>query len=69
MIKEEELKEIKGGAVSVGTIINAVVKAISLALELGRGLGSAIRRKKMEENVHIKRQYASFFFCKMFVKK
>ena len=46
MIKEEELKEIKGGAVSVGTIINAVVKAISLALELGRGLGSVIRRKK-----------------------
>ena len=46
MIREEELKEIQGGAVSVGTIINAVVKAISLFNELGRELGSAIRRRK-----------------------
>lgn len=46
MLKEEELIKIKGGAVSVGTIINAVVKAISLLNELGQQLGSAIRRKR-----------------------
>lgn len=46
MIKEAELITIKGGAVSVGTIINSIVKAFNLALELGKSLGSSIRRKK-----------------------
>lgn len=45
-MKENELILIKGGAVSVGTLINSVVKIAVFALELGRSLGSAIRRKK-----------------------
>ena len=40
-----ELKKIKGGAIS-GTIINAIVRSVTLALELGRSLGSALRRLK-----------------------
>lgn len=41
----EELVMIKAGSVS-GTIINAMVRSVKLALELGRSLGSAIRRAK-----------------------
>ena len=32
--------------ISSGTIINALVRSVTLALELGRSLGSAIRRAK-----------------------
>ena len=41
----EELIQIKGGAIS-GTIINGIIKAFSIALELGRSLGTALRRYK-----------------------
>lgn len=41
----EELIIIKAGSVS-GTIINAIVRSVTLALEIGRSLGSAIRRAK-----------------------
>lgn len=43
-MENSELKEIYGGAVSA-TLINSVVKLLSFALDLGRTLGSSIRRK------------------------
>ncbi len=42
LTKEEELS-IYGGSVS-STMVNAIVKGISLLIELGRSLGSTIRR-------------------------
>ncbi len=41
-----ELIEIRGGAGLSGTVISAIVRAFSLALELGRSLGTALRRSK-----------------------
>lgn len=41
----ERLETINGGAVN-GTLINAFVRGINSLLELGRSLGSAIRRAK-----------------------
>ena len=40
--KEEQLKTY-GGSVS-STMVNAIVKGISLLIDLGRSLGSTIRR-------------------------
>ena len=42
-IKEEELKNIYGGAISA-SFITAIVKGLSLLLELGRSVGTAVRR-------------------------
>ncbi|MBR3229548.1 MAG: hypothetical protein IKF91_01825 [Bacilli bacterium] len=42
LTKKEELN-IYGGSVS-STMVNAIVKGISLLIELGRSLGSTIRR-------------------------
>lgn len=42
LTKEEQLN-IYGGSVS-STMVNAIVKGISLLIELGRSLGSTIRR-------------------------
>ena len=42
MIETRELIEIKGGASS--TLLNTVVKVITAALELGRTVGTIIRR-------------------------
>lgn len=42
-LKKEELDIIIGGAFS-GTLINAFVRGINALLDLGRSLGSAIRR-------------------------
>lgn len=38
-----ELKKVYGGAISA-TLINSVVKLFTFALEVGRALGSSIRR-------------------------
>ncbi len=43
IIRDKELKQINGGSISA-TLINAIVKGISLILELGKSLGSSIRR-------------------------
>ncbi|MDD3341102.1 MAG: hypothetical protein PHN72_02750 [Bacilli bacterium] len=43
VLNKEELLEIKGGAIT-GTYINAVVKGIEALLEVGRSLGTAVRR-------------------------
>lgn len=42
-LKNEQLNTIKGGAIS-GSLINAFVRGIEAILDLGRSLGSAIRR-------------------------
>lgn len=42
-IKKEELTQINGGGFSA-SLINAIARAGSLILELGRSVGSAIRR-------------------------
>lgn len=42
-LNNEELYDIKGGAIS-GTLINAFVRGINAILDLGRSLGNAIRR-------------------------
>lgn len=42
-LKKEELLSIYGGSVS-STMISAIVKGISLLIDLGKSLGSTIRR-------------------------
>ena len=43
-MNKEELMNIYGGAKLTSSIINAAVKALSFALEVGRTIGSSIRR-------------------------
>lgn len=43
ILKNEELKEISGGAIT-GTFINAIIKGVNSFLDLGRSIGTAIRR-------------------------
>ena len=45
-MNREELLLIIGGSSISGTVLNAVVRAINAALEVGRSLGTAIRRIK-----------------------
>ena len=42
-LKDCELKTISGGALT-STLINAIVKGFNLIIELGKSLGSTIRR-------------------------
>ncbi len=42
-LKTNELQDIKGGAVS-STMINAVMRAVSVMFSIGQAVGSAIRR-------------------------
>ncbi len=42
-LTKEELKEINGGGIS-GAIITSIIKGIGLIYEIGRGIGSSIRR-------------------------
>lgn len=42
-LEEKDLYEIKGGGVSA-TLLNSVARIISTVLELGRTVGSSIRR-------------------------
>lgn len=43
MVKDSELQKIYGGSITA-TFINAIVKGLSLLIELGKSLGSSIRR-------------------------
>ncbi len=43
-LKNEEMRKVSGGAVSISSIINAFSKLINTVYELGRSTGSAIRR-------------------------
>lgn len=45
----EKMNGIMGGVSITGTFINALVRGIDVLLDLGRSLGSALRRSK--ENV------------------
>lgn len=42
-LSKEELKQIYGGAISA-TLFNAFIRGINTFLEVGRSLGSAVRR-------------------------
>lgn len=45
VLKKEELLNVSGGAsISYSSMINAISKGINTFLELGRSVGSAIRR-------------------------
>ena len=48
-MEKEELLNIIGGGVISSTIINSIVKGINAILELGRSLGSAVRRIQFED--------------------
>lgn len=41
---DEELCEITGGATLTSSIINAIVAGAKIVLEIGRSLGSALRK-------------------------
>lgn len=43
-LKKDELIQIYGGANISGTLINSIVRGIEAILDLGRSLGSSIRR-------------------------
>lgn len=45
-LKNEELKQIQGGANITGTLITSLARGLEVILELGRSLGSAFRRSK-----------------------
>lgn len=42
-LSKEELKQIHGGDIS-GSLVSSMVRGITILLELGRSLGSSIRR-------------------------
>ncbi len=44
MIKNEELKNIVGGFDITGTLINSFARGIETIMDVGRSLGTAIRR-------------------------
>lgn len=48
-MKKEELVLIVGGSSITGTVLNAVIRAVNAALEVGRSLGTAIRRIKTRQ--------------------
>lgn len=44
-LTRKELLEVNGGAFTInGTYLNSIIRGINAILELGRSLGSAIRR-------------------------
>ncbi len=43
-LRKEELLDVVGGATISATLINAVTRAITVIIDLGKSLGSAIRR-------------------------
>jgi bacteriocin-like protein len=44
VINDNELKQISGGFDLTGTMVSAIIRGISSMLDLGRSLGTAIRR-------------------------
>ncbi len=49
ILTKEELLKIKGGEVSA-SLVNAIARGISVFLDLGRTIGSAIRRATTGKN-------------------
>lgn len=48
-LSKDELKNIDGGATISGTLINAFTNGMKTILDLGRSLGSAVRRVKEDK--------------------
>lgn len=48
-IKQKQLNEIVGGVNITGAMINSLVRGINSLLDLGRSLGSAIRRAQSKQ--------------------
>jgi hypothetical protein len=46
MLEKEELLKVVGGISITGTLINSLCRGINSILEVGRSLGSALRRIK-----------------------
>lgn len=46
VLNEKELINISGGLIS-GTLINSILKGINIIVDLGRSLGTAIRRLQL----------------------
>ena len=44
MIEKKELMQIVGGISITGTLLNSIYKSINTIMDVGRSLGSAIRR-------------------------
>ena len=44
ILEKETLIKVEGGGILSGTVLNALIKGISTVLDLGRSLGTAIRR-------------------------
>lgn len=53
-MRREELVLIIGGSSISGTVLNAVIRAVNAALEVGRSLGTAIRRIRTRQVCPIK---------------
>ncbi len=53
-MRKEELLLIVGGSSISGTVLNAVIRAVNAALEVGRSLGTAIRRIKTRQVCPVK---------------
>ena len=46
VLEKETLIKIEGGGLLSGTVLNALLKGVNIILDLGRSLGTAIRRIK-----------------------
>ena len=44
MLEKKELLQIVGGISITGTLINSIIRAVNSFMDVGRSLGSAIRR-------------------------
>lgn len=53
-MRKEELVLIVGGSSISGTVLNAVIRAVNAALEVGRSLGTAIRRIRARQVCPVK---------------
>jgi hypothetical protein len=46
-VNKNKMKQISGGALTLnGTIINSLIRYVNVFFEIGKALGSAIRRNK-----------------------
>lgn len=43
-LKKEEMTKVKGGATSITSMLNALMKTVATMFSLGQAVGSAIRR-------------------------
>ena len=46
ILEKESLIKIEGGGLLSGTVLNALIKGVGTILDLGRSLGTALRRLK-----------------------